>query len=129
MLQLPPPGTKLRHYDIYLLVDNPLDESSCEFIGWFVDYQDESERDVSHALYRDVEGLLHYFVGNTVEDTSDFEVLSVCISADYWVCGKSREEIVTKIREEFGTEAVHIPTFLRSPPEIETMHEITGYDS
>ena len=126
MLHLPPPGTKLRHYDTDL---NPPDESSYDFIGWFVDYEAESERAVSHALYRDVEGLLHYFVGNTVEDTSDFEALSVCITADYWVCGKSREEIVAKRREEFGTKPVYIPTFLRSPPEIETMHEITGYDS
>ena len=125
MLHLPPPGTKLRYYRMDLV---PPDARSYDFIGWFEDYENESERKVSHALYGDVEGLLHYFVGNAVEDTSDFEALSVCITADYWVCGKSREEIVAKTREKFGTE-VYIPTILRSPPEIETMHEISGYDS
>jgi hypothetical protein len=123
--QPPPPGTKFRYYQI-LLVDDPL---YYEFIGWLVDWEGDSGKEEWHSLYRDVEGLLHYCVDKAVVNPSDVQALFVIIYADYWACGKSLEEIVAKMREEFGTEAVYIPTFLRSPPEIETMHEITGYDS
>ena len=99
MLQLPPPGTKLRYYPI-LLSDDPLMQTSYEFIGWLVDCEDEwrdCEDDfvieVSHCLYQDVEGLLHYCVGGKEGvNPSGVWGLSVGITADYWACGKSREE-------------------------------------
>ena len=136
MLQLPPPDTKLRCYSILLFDDYSM-QTSYEFIGWLVDCEDEWRdceddlvRKVSHCLYQDVEGLLHYCVGDEEEvNPSNVPGLSVSMTAYYWTCGKSREKIVAKRREESGTEAVHIPTFLRSPPEIDTMHEESGYDS
>jgi hypothetical protein len=41
--------------------------------------------------------------------------------------GKSREEIVEKLRREYGDD--RLPEILKLPPEVEEMHREIGYDA
>jgi hypothetical protein len=52
------------------------------------------------------------------------------IECEYWALGRSREEILAKMRKERpGDDDSYIPSVLRTPPQIETMHELSGYDA
>jgi hypothetical protein len=148
-MQPPQPDPKLRFYRVCYPweweesedPDNPSFQSSYEFIGYRVAHDDEDENrewnEPRNSLYQDIGGFLHFCYGYEVEVGSwDVHVLIIGHS---WQYGKTREETVAAIRNELEIVAgisndfdvdAHIPSILKSPPpEVETMHEMTGYDS
>ena len=81
----------------------------------------------SHNLYEDIiGGFLHYSLG--CEEKVDTSAVRVEITCDRWCCGKNLEEILAQFRDRYGPD-IEIPSLLESPPEVEEMHRVTGYDS
>ena len=103
-----------------------------EFIGYRAARDEDENREPdasgnSHNLYEEIQaGFLHYSYGYEVKvGTSAVRMKIVC---DRWCYGKNLEEIRAQFRNRYGPD-VEIPSILESPPEVETMHEMTGYDS
>ena len=105
---------------------------TAEFIGCRVAREEDENREPdasrnSHNLYEEIRsGLLLYNYGYEVKvGTCEVRVKIIC---DRWSYGKNLEEIRVRFRDQYGPD-VEIPSLLESPPEVETMHEMTGYDS
>jgi len=103
-----------------------------EFIGYRAARDEDENREPdasgnSHNLYEDIiGGFLHYSYGCEVKvGTSPVRVEIIC---DRWWCDKNLEGIRARFRDRYGPD-VKIPSLLESPPEVEEMHRVTGYDS
>jgi len=81
----------------------------------------------SHNLYEEIRtGLLIYCYGYEIRvGTCEARVKIICGRC---CTGKNLEEIRAQFRDQYGPD-VEIPSILESPPEAETMHTETGYDS
>jgi hypothetical protein len=103
-----------------------------EFIGYRVARDEDENREPdasrnSHNLYKNtIGGWLHYCYGYEVKvGTREVRVDIICERCCH---GKNLEEIRAQFRDLYGPD-VEIPSLLEPPPEVETMHEMTGYDS
>jgi hypothetical protein len=131
-----PDGIKLRFYrmtNIYSDETEPnnhgfnkpfLYASRFEFIGWSVEVGEGEE---PPRLYQDTGGYL-YFCYGTEEKVGD-EDLHVQINGCVEEYGRTRREILERLRSVGIINADEVPSVLESPPEVETMHTVTGYDS
>jgi hypothetical protein len=134
-------NNKLRFYQIIDLYYGDK-ESYHEFIGCPTDYsldEQQPERGYGDILYRDTEGNLHFCfhfvearkVGSGDSHVSGVESPRVQVWCQNSFCGKSREEILEAFQEwyqlHYGSD--YTPPLLESPPKVEDMHTITGYDS
>ena len=131
-----PAGTKLRFYritNIYSDETEPNDPgpdkpflyaSRFEFIGWPVAVGEGEE---PPRLYADLEGYL-YFCYGTEQKVGDWD-LHVQIDGSCEEYGRTRAEILEKLRH-FWVGGYEIPPLLEPPPpEPEDMHTMTGWNS
>ena len=103
-----------------------------EFIGYRAARDEDENREPdasgnSHNLYKNtIGGCLYYCYGYEVKvGTCELRVDIIC---ERWCFGKNLEGIRARFRDRYGPD-VKIPSLLESPPEVETMHTETGYDS
>ena len=130
---------KLRFYQIFEHYYGVSEEPDREFIGCPIDYSLEDEWGYRDVLYRDTEGNLHFCfvlvearkVGSGDSHVRGVESPRVQVWCQNSFSGKSREEILEAFQEwyqhDFGCD--YTPPLLDSPPEVEDMPRITGYDS
>ena len=79
-------------------------------------------------LYEDTEGLLYYAVGYEAEPEGGWERYRE-VWTELYEFGRTRSEIVEKIRCDFDPD-FEIPPILEEPvPEVEDQHTVTGYDA
>ena len=81
-----------------------------------------------YLLYEDTEGLLYYAVGYEAEPEGGWERYRE-VWTELYEFGRTRSEIVEKIRCDFDPD-FEIPPILEEPvPEVEDQHTVTGYDA
>jgi hypothetical protein len=132
-----PAGTKLRFYriiNIYSDETEPNDPgpdkpflyaSRFEFIGWPVAVGEGEEE--PPRLYQDIEGYLYLCYGDETK-VGDGD-LHVQIDSSLEEYGRTRAEIIEKLRH-FWVSGCEIPSLLEPPlPEPEDMHTMTGWNS
>jgi hypothetical protein len=78
------------------------------------------------ATARSQIGWLYYCYGEEEEMGTWYACVE--IDCDRWCYGKDLEDIRARFCDIYGPD-IEIPSILESPPEVETMHEMTGYDS
>jgi hypothetical protein len=135
-MQPPQLDNKLRFYQIFEGYYGVSEEPDHEFIGCPIDYSLEDEQQPERAdgdvLYQDTEDNLHFcflFIEERKVGPGDVHVQVLC---QHMFSGKSREEILEAFqdwdKEECGRDDDYTPPLLESPPKVEDMHTITGYD-
>ena len=134
-------NNKLRFYQIIDIYYGD-EESYHEFIGCPTDYsldEQQPERGYGDVLYQDTEGNLHFcflFVEARKVGSGDSHVCGVDSPRVQVWCqnsfsGKSCEEILEAFQEwyQLSYRCDYTPPLLDSPPKVEDMYRITGYDS
>ena len=129
---------KLRFYELIDMYYGD-EESRHEFIGCPIDYSLEDEWGYRDVLYRDTEGNLHFCfvfvearkVGSGDSHVRGVESPRVQVWCQNSFSGKSREEILEAFQEwyQLSYRCDYTPPLLDSPPKVEDMHRITGFDS
>jgi len=133
---------KLRFYQIFEHYYGVSEEPDREFIGCPTDYsldEQQPERGYGDVLYRDIEGNLHFCllfvearkVGSGDSHVRGVESPRVQVWCQNSFSGKSREEILEAFQEwyQLSYRCDYTPPLLDSPPKVEDMYRITGYDS
>jgi hypothetical protein len=130
----PAPDSTIRYHAVFSLFGETDDGPYEEVIGRLVRVEsmgrvdDPSWPTCWYLLYEDTEGLLYYVEGYEEEPPEGWERYRV-VGAEFYECGRTRKEIVEKIRRNYDPD-FEIPGILEEPPpEIEDMHRETGYDS